>query len=87
MPNPSELERLAPTTEINGRHWTHDLPTISGHYWWRAGEGHAAVLRNVGVWRGGGFVTRDYQISNHSDGCVPIEDVKGDWFGPLQPPD
>jgi hypothetical protein len=78
MPNPSELERLS-------QEWTSTLPSESGHYWWRAGPEHAAVMRHVGA-LATSFVVEDYAIGTHNDAFADVEEVRGQWFGPLLPP-
>ena len=57
--------------------WTTEKPTKSGWYWWRDEEGHAVVEvypteTSTAVWRRGLLYN--------------LNDVMGEWAGPLDPP-
>lgn len=63
--------------------WTTEKPTKKGNYWW-IGEFKSGIKSGEPqvVWIGkpGGLV---FTLGGY---CYPIEDLTGQWAGPIEPP-
>lgn len=66
--------------------WTTTAPTLPGWYWFRTATGYAD-LRHVTAWPAGGLVVVDHQLSKHADGVYRVQDVGGEWWGPIAEPE
>jgi hypothetical protein len=71
-----------------GMKWTKTPPTEPGNYWWRSRERHSeARVYRIARWPANGkLVFQDRQLTNSLDGIVFVEEIYGEWAGPLRPP-
>lgn len=74
--------------------WTTEKPTKPGFYWWRQWDGHVTLVEMI-VWKDG---KRELAILGSDEGVYidqpswmeddrfALEDSRGEWGGPLEPP-
>lgn len=63
--------------------WTDTPPTVAGVYWYRAAKGQPAHA--VEVWR---VTPTRFSATGAGGGWRDLEDFpRGQWYGPLQPPE
>ena len=60
-------------------HWTTELPTASGYYWWRELGHKEAFIVEVNI-------ERQTVSSRDTDDAASLDEMDGEWCGPLEPP-
>ena len=59
--------------------WTTELPTASGHYWWREPGGQEPCIVEVDI-------KRRAVSSLGTDEAPSLDEMEGEWYGPLLSP-
>ena len=59
--------------------WTTELPTASGYYWWREPGSMDAFIVEVDI-------ERQTVSSSGTDDDASLDEMDGEWCGPLEQP-
>jgi hypothetical protein len=67
--------------------WTTEKPTMPGKYWYRAGNGTPIVVRVYDQRTPTPTGRMDVWVEVPGEADCNIDDMDGEWVGPLEPPE
>ena len=67
--------------------WTTEKPKMPGKYWYRDVHGIPIVVRVYGQWTPTPTTRMDIWVEVPGEADCNVDDMNGEWVGPLEPPE